>query len=922
MILHFKKDPHFDYSENEQTTENPNDITLSVLPLSTEKYLSFSAKIRFPTNDKCRVKKGKKKQTGEVIFEQDETGKPVKTNWYQTIELKFLDSRSFMSASLEKLTESFKMKSSSDYKDFADLKTTFSATFTELEKLGCSNVHILQLLSKGIYPYNFMKNSNTFFYGKLPPIEEFKSDLTCKDPTDNNFISEIKTFFKYNVFYVWKSCVFNPDEKNIAILLDTFFRYFISMFPFSNGDSEDGLISVMKQLLQEQFSNSNDVKFFVEDITILFEKFMVVLQKQISEFKDEAEYYKTMESLVQQVHYFKASKVWKEFGCNKFIDYHDLYLRMDVLLLSDIIANFRKFFWDQYNLDCFHYYGLPGLSWDCMLKNKMISDNQLRRDGNDINEVEILSDIDMIVMFMNAKRGGMCCAGVRYSEAGRITSPEGEEFIKENIYTDANNQYGWAMSQKLPHSKHKWLSDEELERWRVLCDRQSEYYMESFDPIASFDPEGDVCYFLEVDLSCPEELHDYFSDYPEFPEGKIVSHDMKSEWQKSFNKTNKVPKLLMTLQKKENYTVHILLLQLGLKHGYKLDKIHRIYSSYQERWINSYMKFNNDRRKIAKTPFEKDICKLSNNIIYGKCCETDANKFSFELVSTREEAMKLIHKDTYTGQYIIYDKHLVGVSIKPRSYKYRRNLPVACAILDLSKYLMFKFYYDHMKPKFDLTSTPLNQQRCRMLYTDTDSFIISIKTPIKDRNMYYNFILPNHKEFDLSCYYDEHEIWKHVIDYVVETFSTTYDKTKIPLESACFQLIGHKDALKEIIKMFKAENCGVLGKFKDENGEADEFSKFIALRAKCYALIVDNKYKSKCKGVIKSIYFESYHDALFNNETCSVNQTVIRSHHHKLGVQNIVKIAFSVYDDKRYIVNGDIENLIETLPYGHYRINA
>ena len=62
--------------------------------------------------------------------------------------------------------------------------------------------------------------------------------------------------------------------------------------------------------------------------------------------------------------YDKAQKVWNKFNCNTLLDYHNLYLTSDVLLLADVWENFRKTCFKIYGFDPIYYYTAPGLSWD------------------------------------------------------------------------------------------------------------------------------------------------------------------------------------------------------------------------------------------------------------------------------------------------------------------------------------------------------------------------------------------------------------------------------------------------------------------------------------------------------------------------------------------------------------------------------
>ena len=66
--------------------------------------------------------------------------------------------------------------------------------------------------------------------------------------------------------------------------------------------------------------------------------------------------------------YEHAKHVWKEFEMPNMEEYHDVYLKTDVLLLADVFKEFRKVCEKHYELDPSHYYTTPGLAWDAMLK--------------------------------------------------------------------------------------------------------------------------------------------------------------------------------------------------------------------------------------------------------------------------------------------------------------------------------------------------------------------------------------------------------------------------------------------------------------------------------------------------------------------------------------------------------------------------
>ena len=87
-------------------------------------------------------------------------------------------------------------------------------------------------------------------------------------------------------------------------------------------------------------------------------------------------------------------KVWDTFGCTILCDYHDLYLRTDVLLLNDVFENFRKLCLELYRLDPAYYYTSPGLSWEALLEHTG-------------GEFELLTDIDMYLFIEKGMRGGI-----------------------------------------------------------------------------------------------------------------------------------------------------------------------------------------------------------------------------------------------------------------------------------------------------------------------------------------------------------------------------------------------------------------------------------------------------------------------------------------------------------------------------------
>ena len=141
------------------------------------------------------------------------------------------------------------------------------------------------------------------------------------------------------------------------------------------------------------------------------------------------------------------------FAMKSMRDYHDLYNRVDVLLLADVFENFRDVCIKNYNLDPAHYYTATGLSWDAALK---------------VTDVELLSDPDMLLMVEKGIRGGVSTISNRYGKANnkyigdRFDARKPSRYI---TYLDENNLYGWAMSKPLLTHGFKWMKAGELENW-------------------------------------------------------------------------------------------------------------------------------------------------------------------------------------------------------------------------------------------------------------------------------------------------------------------------------------------------------------------------------------------------------------------------------------------------------------------------
>ncbi|XP_068695967.1 uncharacterized protein [Montipora foliosa] len=395
--------------------------------------------------------------------------------------------------------------------------------------------------------------------------------------------------------------------------------------------------------------------------------------------------------------YKHAKNVWNTFNLKNMGEYHDLYLKSDILLLADVFENFRKTCLQYYKLDPCHYFTSPGLSWDAMLKMTDI-------------KLELMTDIDMFQFIEKGMRGGISYIANRYGKANNKYMKTYDEKApsKYIMYLDANNLYGWAMSQYLPTGGFRWMTEKQINNINL-----SKYSENS--------KKGSI---LEVDLAYPKELHDLHNDYPLAPEKVKVNKDMLSNYCQEiadkFNvSTGLVHKLIPTLSNKEKYVLHYRNLQLYTDLGLKITKVHRVLEFNQSPWLKEYIDFNTQKRTNAKNAFEKDFFKLMNNSVFGKTMENIRKRVDVRLVTDENKLSKMAAKPTYVISKI-FNQNLVAVHKIKETLTLNRPAYVGMCILDLSKTLMYDFHYNYIKQKYG--------SKAKLLFTDTDSLTYEIET--------------------------------------------------------------------------------------------------------------------------------------------------------------------------------------------------
>ena len=231
-------------------------------------------------------------------------------------------------------------------------------------------------------------------------------------------------------------------------------------------------------------------------------------------------------------------------------------------------------------------------------------------------KLELLEDVDMLLMIEKGIRGGISNAFKRYAKANNKFMKSFDPNLKSSfiVYLDANNLYGWAMSQPLPVGGFEWMNEEELGNWEKIVD------------------EDGISCLLEVDLEYPRELHDFQNDFPLAPE-KL--------------KLGKVEKLTQNLRDKKAMVLHGKNLKLYLSLGMKLKSVGRGLKFEEKTFMKCYIDKNTSLRSKAKNDFEKDFFKLMNNSVFGKTMENLRKRVSIELVKDAEKAAKLVNKPNF-----------------------------------------------------------------------------------------------------------------------------------------------------------------------------------------------------------------------------------------------------------------------------------
>ena len=427
-----------------------------------------------------------------------------------------------------------------------------------------------------------------------------------------------------------------------------------------------------------------------------------------------------LETDITDEDYDRARDVWTAYNCKTMKDFHDAYLTTDVLLLADVFENFRSICMQNYGLDPAHFYTTPGLSFQACLKMTGV-------------KLDLFSDPEKHLFVENNIRGGVSVISNRYAKANNKYTDDGHDSTRPTSfisYLDANNLYGYAMSQPLPTGNFRFLTEDEIKHLDILN-------------VPDDHPTG---YILEVDMEYPHDLHELHNDYPLAPEKLLITKEMLSPYIQSFPGPHvSSQKLVPNLNDKTKYVTHYVNLKLYTRLGMQLRRIHRILEFTQHPWMKPYIDFNTDKRRQATTDFERDFYKLMNNSVFGKTMENLRNRMNVDLVNDQNKVKKLIASPAFQHLEIINPDLVMIYRLKAKIHQ-NRPIYTGFSILEISKAHMYRFHYDVMLAKYGLD--------CRLLFTDTDSLCYSIRT-----DDLYDDMTTFSDHLDTSSYPKDHPLY-------------------------------------------------------------------------------------------------------------------------------------------------------------------
>ena len=324
-------------------------------------------------------------------------------------------------------------------------------------------------------------------------------------------------------------------------------------------------------------------KFLTKKLAYPYEYFNSIddYEKPVNNLKKEHFFSKLKNGYPDDEEIQRTMDIIKRFNFRNGEKLTEIYLKSDVLLLACVFEKFIKVSINEFGINPLYCVSLPGYTWQCGLKYSGIN-------------LQTLQDEGMILLLENNIRGG-------------ISSVMGDRYIKSDenkkiLYIDANNLYGHSMSQSLPYDEIKFDNNIKLEDILYTPD------------------DSDIGCFIEVDLIYPDNIKEKTKNFPFALMNKKINPHNFNDYMKKIRPDTYIQtkKLICDWCDKKNFLINYRMLKFYIRHGMIVNKVHRIISFRQSRWLEKNINFNTQKRNKAENDFEKDFYKLLNNAFYGK----------------------------------------------------------------------------------------------------------------------------------------------------------------------------------------------------------------------------------------------------------------------------------------------------------------
>lgn len=518
--------------------------------------------------------------------------------------------------------------------------------------------------TKNVIPvvfYSLSSNCANLFIQQL--LEQFKGTVSLLHVHNEKYVT-----FKYHL-----------EDTNLK------FR-FVDSFSFFKNGIETFVFSVIRDRNSLLLKECNNLEEF-----LLLERAELYLNNYVDSWKKLDEEQLPVSEISSQ-DYIHALNVWKTFKISNIGQYADLYLKRNVLLLTDIVETLRGICLKTYSLDPLYYNTASALAFDAVLRKTRV-------------QLELLHDIDMVLFIEKGMRKGLVqCPKTHATANNKYMSNNYNPNAATSyiMYFDLCNLYEQAITSPLPFGDFKWVDASTINIENIH--------------------ENEIGYILEVDLEYPSELFEHHTDLPFCPE---------------YLQSSK--KLTTTLLSKANYVIHYKYLQQCLKNGLILTKVHRVLQFRQSCWMKPYVDINNKLRDESKSDLAKDFYKLMNSAVFEMTTESLRKVPDYRLITTwkGQYGMKNWSSKTKFHNLTMLNENMAIIQLNKTIICYNKPIYLGFCVFDIAKVSMYDFHYQVIKKKF--------QSCAKLLYADGGSFIYHFII----RNI-YPFITENLTSRDMS----------------------------------------------------------------------------------------------------------------------------------------------------------------------------